>query len=632
MNDFKYRPDIDGLRAVAVVVVLFFHAGLGLRGGFIGVDVFFVVSGFLITRLILKEQAGGSFRITQFWMRRIRRIVPAALFVTLTTMLVGSVVLFPIDYVSLAHSAIAQQFMLSNVYFYRNTGYFSGLAELQPLLHTWSLAVEEQFYLVYPLILMFLGRFSKRIVVSGLAALAVGSFLLNLREVRVDPTAAFFLLPGRAWELLIGGLLCFVPVPTKADRRIVETVGWLGIAGILFAAWFYDPATPFPDFAALVPCLGTAMVVWANSVQATSLGKVLSSRPLVCVGLISYSLYLWHWPLLSFARYMNAGALPTLPVRLAAFAASFVLAAFSLRFIESPIRTRGVLAGTKGLLFASSAGVLLVLAASLLIEAVGGLPDRFDRRAVAHAAGRASRLFRHEVTTKMVKEGELPTFGATGGARTCLVWGDSHAMALVPGIDAACKVCDVRGFQVTQSSSPPLSDPSEKPESGGAPNGKFNRAVLDLAISQKFDVVILGGFWSRYAKQPNFESGLIQTVEELLAAGVRVAFVGGVAEQQGYMPLVLSMAVRFDRDGSKIGVPLQQYREDQQAYSGVIERLRGKGLLVLDPAPYFVDDSGLWRAEYDGKAMYWDAHHLTVEGSLRLQPLFEQLFDDLKKK
>ena len=629
MNDFKYRPDIDGLRAVAVIVVLLFHAGLGLRGGFVGVDVFFVVSGFLITRLILKEQADDTFRVSQFWVRRVRRIVPAAMFVTLTTLLVGYVVLFPIDYVSLAKTAIAQQFMLSNVYFYRNTGYFSGLAELQPLLHTWSLAVEEQFYLVYPLILVFLGRFSKKIIVAGLSAIAIVSFLYNLREVRVDQTAAFFLLPSRAWELLLGGLLCFVPVPAKPDRRLVETVGWMGILGILFAAWFYNPWTPFPYLAALLPCLGAAMVIWANSVQTTSLGRLLSSKPLVYVGLISYSLYLWHWPLLSFARYMNAGALPALSVRLAALAASFVLAAVSLRFIESPIRTRGVLTNTKRLLLASSAGALLLLAGSLVIEAREGMPHRFDQRAVAYAAGRASRLFRHEVTTKMVKEGELPTFGAVDGRRTCLVWGDSHAMALVPGIDAACKACGIKGYQVTQSSSPPLSNTGEETDLGRKPNGEFNRAVLDLANSKKFDVVILGGYWSRYAKQPSFEPALVRTVEELLAAGVRVAFVGGVAEQQGYMPLVLSMAVRFQKDDGKIGVPLQKHREANQSYSEVLERLRRKGLLVLDPAPYFVDDSGLWRAEYDGKSMYWDAHHLTVEGSLRLQPLFEQLFHDL---
>ena len=171
MFEFKYRPDVDGLRAIAVVLVMLFHAGLGFPGGFIGVDVFFVISGFLITGLILKEQRSESFRLSHFWIRRIRRIIPASTFVVMTTLVAGFFVLLPSDYQGLAKSAIAQQSLLSNIYFWRHTGYFAGNAELMPLLHTWSLAVEEQFYIGYPFLLLFLSRFSRRIMVASIVVL-----------------------------------------------------------------------------------------------------------------------------------------------------------------------------------------------------------------------------------------------------------------------------------------------------------------------------------------------------------------------------------------------------------------------------------------------------------------------------
>jgi peptidoglycan/LPS O-acetylase OafA/YrhL len=203
MIEFKYRPDIDGLRAVAVSMVLLFHAGLGFPGGYVGVDVFFVISGFLITGLILKEQKAGTFTLANFWMRRIRRIIPAATVMVATVLIAGFFLLLPTDYVELGQSSIAQQLMLSNVYFWRSTGYFSGFAELKPLLHTWSLAVEEQFYIGYPFLIIILSRFRRRNIALFIALLTAVSFATSQYGVEHYPNATYYLLPTRAWELLI---------------------------------------------------------------------------------------------------------------------------------------------------------------------------------------------------------------------------------------------------------------------------------------------------------------------------------------------------------------------------------------------------------------------------------------------
>ena len=223
MIDFKYRPDVDGLRAVAVTLVLLFHAGLGFSGGFIGVDVFFVISGFLITGLILKEQESGKFSLANFWVRRIRRIIPAATVVVVAVLVAGFFILLPRDYEDLGKSAIAQQLMLSNVYFWRNTGYFDGPADLKALLHTWSLAVEEQFYLGYPFLMMLLHRFGRKVTVGALTFLGVGSLIVSVYGVEHHPSATFFLLPTRAWELLIGGLICFLPKPTRVPSWLLAS-------------------------------------------------------------------------------------------------------------------------------------------------------------------------------------------------------------------------------------------------------------------------------------------------------------------------------------------------------------------------------------------------------------------------
>ena len=247
MTELRYRPDVDGLRAVAVVLVLLFHANLGWAGGFVGVDVFFVISGFLITGVIRKQQHAGTFTMRNFWVRRIRRIIPASILMVGGTLIIGSVVLFRSDFRELVYSAVAQLVMLANVFFWQQTGYFAGSAELKPLMHMWSLAVEEQFYLGYPFLLVLLNRTSNKTAGRVLASIAILSFALSVWGVHHYPRATFFLLPARAWEMLLGGLIWFVPPPKKLTQWKSEALSWFALAGILPVSYTHLtlPTTPY---------------------------------------------------------------------------------------------------------------------------------------------------------------------------------------------------------------------------------------------------------------------------------------------------------------------------------------------------------------------------------------------------
>ena len=360
--ELDYRGDIDGLRAVAVLLVLLFHVDLGCPGGLVGVDVFFVISGYLITRIVRSKGQAGTFRLSEFWARRIRRLLPASILVVATTLLVGAVFLLPNDCEGLAKSAIAQQLLVSNVFFWQESGYFAKAAEYKPLLHTWSLAVEEQFYLVYPILLLLLNRFSARVIAGVLILLALSSLGTCQWLMQSQPSAAFYLLPTRAWELMLGGIVGLAPMPERLKPLHAELLSWTGLVAIFLAAGCFDASMPFPGVAALVPCIGACLVIFSNSARSTVAGRILAAKPLAFVGLISYSLYLWHWPVLVFTRF-GLGGVQTFPAMVMVLLVSFALAYVTWRFVErtfrQPRQHSGVIA-TYGTLACSASAVLVI--------------------------------------------------------------------------------------------------------------------------------------------------------------------------------------------------------------------------------------------------------------------------------
>jgi peptidoglycan/LPS O-acetylase OafA/YrhL len=278
------------MRAIAVLAVLFFHAGLGVPGGFVGVDVFFVISGFLITMIVTREVKEETFTYLGFWERRARRLLPAMTVVVVATCLIGYVVLLPHDFKELGQSVIAQAIAAANFCFWRESGYFAGPSEIKPLLHTWSLAVEEQFYLVMPGMLVLLHRRMPKYTLHTLVTAMIASVGWCVYSTPVFPDAAFYLLPARSWELLLGGIVALTVDAILLRRAMAETLSFVGLCTVAASLFVFREGTPFPGSYAIFPCLGTAAMIIGNSGHVTLVSRLLAWRPLVFVGLISYSL------------------------------------------------------------------------------------------------------------------------------------------------------------------------------------------------------------------------------------------------------------------------------------------------------------------------------------------------------
>lgn len=375
----NYRREIDGIRALAVIPVILFHAGFSLfSGGYVGVDVFFVISGYLITGIVMTEVARGTFSIADFYERRIRRIFPALFLVVVVCVPVAFWVLLPADLKEFSQSLIAVATFSSNVFFWSQSGYFHGAAELKPLLHTWSLSVEEQFYVFFPLSLLLMWRWGRKWVVTILLALAVTSLALAEWGVLNKPIAAFFLLPTRAWELLLGSLVAFYLADESRQQlsltqsNVLASTGFIAVA---YAVFGFDAKTTFPGLHALVPTLGTAMMI-ISARPETWVGRLLCQPAMVTVGLTSYSAYLWHQPLFSFARHL--GLTDSATVTLVALAAlSLALGYLSWRYVETPFRRNRVVSRTQIFLVAGC-GSLAVLLAGLSGHVLNGFIGRLN--------------------------------------------------------------------------------------------------------------------------------------------------------------------------------------------------------------------------------------------------------------
>lgn len=387
----KYRPDIDGLRAIAVILVVACHFNFrAFRGGFIGVDVFFVISGYLISAIILSQVQASSFSLVSFYERRIRRIFPALFGVLLVTSIAAYHYFLPSELEDYASSAVAAVFSVANLYFWRQSGYFDAPAATKPLLHTWSLGVEEQFYILFPLILLLVRRLFPTRLRTAIVTIAVVSLAISSIGAFKAPISTFYLAHTRAWELLLGTILSMRLLPELSNRPVREMLALLGIALIAIPARIYSPTTPFPGLTALPPCLGAALIISAGSAGDSIVKRILSSKPFVFVGLISYSLYLWHWPIAVFqstAGILYGATLGRLP-KVAGLAVSFVLAYLSWRFIETPFRNGRLRLQGPALFRWSLAGATVITLFAAVVLSTRG----FESRLTPEAARVASYL------------------------------------------------------------------------------------------------------------------------------------------------------------------------------------------------------------------------------------------------
>ncbi len=479
-----YRPDIDGLRAVSVLAVVAFHAFPRLvPGGFVGVDVFFVISGFLISGIIFDEMHCDAFNLRNFYARRIRRIFPALVLVLAVTAFSGWWVLLPSDFLRLGKQLLSSAAFASNFYFWLQSGYFSPDAHTFPLLHLWSLGVEEQFYIVWPLVIMSL-RNGPSWLFRAILTFAICSFLLNV--LLVDRHELDFYSPlTRAWELMLGAAVAWSIRHHSAALSVsrIELARVTGLAAVLAAMFFLDGEFGYPGWLALLPTLGTTALLWGAPRGPTT--RLLSTKPMVYVGRVSYPFYLWHWPILVLAEAFKFGPLTELE-RFLVIVASFVLASLTYEFVEKPVRFRPSGRSIRAL----CGGMVAIAFAGITIIHAGGFETRFppEIRAVAepHDAPREWRV--HECLLELAKETSFAESCIESERPLLLVWGDSTATALMPGLRKRQQELHFGLAQLTSSGCPPRL----RVDVPGNPNCKsVNDTVLNMIARAKPDIVLL---------------------------------------------------------------------------------------------------------------------------------------------
>lgn len=607
----QYRPEIDGLRAIAVGGVVAHHTGLGLvPGGFTGVDVFFVISGYLITGIIAGEMAAGKFSQWRFLERRIRRIAPALAAMLAVTAAAAWAILTPEDFRPFAQSLTAASLFASNLLFVRETGYFDSAEGMLPLLHTWTLGVEEQYYLIFPLLLLACLKWRQQAMLPMVAVLGGLSFVLALVLATSWPQGAFYLLPTRFWEFAIGAACALLPARPRARGGMALT----GLGLIAAGFWLIRPETPAPGAMFLLPTMGTALVI-LFAAPGNAAGRMLSLRPLTWLGLVSFGTYLWHQPLLVLAHYVWFGELPLLAT-LALVAGSVGLGAASYHLIEQPVRQKRLLA--------SRGSLLLVCAAVLALPVAAGVAGHL--RGLLPASGaEAARLGALRPAIELSTE-----FGADAGAITYVLFGDSHAGQYRSALAERFG----EGVLLNHPSCLAAPGASNKPTNAGdyATCRAAPERLAALVRQHKVRTVIWAQLWERdmYVDGSDaplpFEDGArlleagMQRLADQLPAGTRVVVMGNVPTAGVAAPQVERGWLRC-RAYINAVCPTSYVADQAQ---GIAINARLRALAARDPRFTYVDTAApLCRAGrclivQDGTLNYWDPHHLTYAGARRV--------------
>jgi peptidoglycan/LPS O-acetylase OafA/YrhL len=617
-----YRREIDGLRAIAVLSVILFHAGFAtFSGGFVGVDVFFVISGYLITSIILAEKQSGTFSLANFYKRRAKRILPALFFVLLVCLPFAWLLLFPADLKQFSDSLISVSTFLSNVYFWKNSFYFDTAAELKPLLHTWSLAVEEQYYVLFPLFILVTWKWGTRWMMALLAL--IGLISLGAAEWGSFNalSLSFYLLPTRAWELLIGVLLGFYLFKKEnnesARNRINQLISVIGLLAIAYGVCVFDQQTPFPSLYTLVPTTGAGCIILAAD-QKTVVGKILGSKPLVGIGLLSYSAYLWHQPLFAFARHASVDE-PSQMLLTTLAVVALILAYLTWRFIETPFRQTNVHA--KSVFLCSFLGLALFAAVGAALPHLGGpyskfteeqeklysyISYNFDEKVGKHkcfidSSDQSYTAFSNKCK-KIAKD--MPTL---------FLWGDSHAAALGMGLHSLYK----NVVQYTSTNCPPILDIS-------LAGARYCSGINEFAMKEierlQPNEIILEAYWHSYGSRKILK--LDETIAAIhnISPLSRITIVGNVPLWPGSLPIwLLKHHVSLNEDDLYLPLPLYSTLKSlDERLQSIAEKNKANFVSALDV--FCRDQKCKTIASHDGTLMptAFDYGHLTEGGSIIL--------------
>ncbi|OBZ93904.1 hypothetical protein ADU59_19630 [Pararhizobium polonicum] len=661
----KYRREIDGLRSVAVIPVVLFHAGFQLfSGGFIGVDIFFVISGYLITSIIIAERDKDNFSLLKFYERRARRILPVLFFVLLCCLPFAWAWMLPGQMASFARSIIAVCLFGSNFLFWHESGgYFAAASEQQPLLHTWSLAVEEQYYMLFPLFMMLLWRFGRRILIAAVAAVALASLLLAQYGSVNFATANFYLPNTRAWELLAGSLCAFL---LTGERRYKSNILSLaGLAVIVFSIFAYDDATPFPSLYALVPVLGAVLIILFAS-EGTVTAQLLSTRPMVGIGLVSYSLYLWHQPVFAFARIRSLTD-PSMILMSLLAVACLGLAYLSWRFIETPFRkgsTAHLLPTPARILGSSAVVAALFISIGFYGASDNGLQFRLPPDARAALAEQENRdpvmdtcLFDKGETSLPHPVRDCLTKHSTG-SKTILI-GDSHAAALAGEALRSFDANNIDLYVMAHSacvgfSGFYVSNPKYKLRCN-----PFFTGIEDYIRTSGTQTLIMANRWSLYVDGSPFDNGeggvehlkptyidlfdrideeasqndparkarvlkqYVADIQKYLDSGHNVVLVYPIPEAGWNVPEYVAKNAMSGITNLEFSTSYQRYQQRNQAVIAAFDTISHPNLFRVRPADFFCNSFVKDRCVNSLNAervFYFDDNHLSDTGARLVVP------------
>lgn len=657
MPKIKYRKEIDGLRAIAVLPVVFFHAGItGFSGGFVGVDVFFVISGFLITSIILSEKESGTFTLTSFYERRARRLLPALFVVMLICCLGAWLWMMPESLVGFAKGLISVATFSSNFFFWQTSDYFHTTAELNPLLHTWSLAVEEQYYILFPIFLLLTWRLRRRHLIILIVAICLTSLALAQWSATYAKVAGFYLLPTRTFEILIGTVVAFYlhEKPNLSNYRGARSDQWCSLIGFFLISYsivFFDKNTPLPSLYTLIPTIGTALIILYAD-ENTLIGRLLQSKILVGIGLISYGLYVWHQPLFAFAKQVMFDSLSqTLAVALIGL--TFVLAYTTWKYIETPVRDKNRIKA-EHFYIACLTFLASFIAVSVYVYVYEGVPSRIPeatKELLSYVAqsrqsyGDGCHLAKGAIEPPTCVKG-----AATQPVRVALL-GDSHAASLVQELNVTLAQRDVSFVQFTKNGCP-FAEHVLKQET--AECEEYQKLVFNRLAERDIETVVVLSFWTDYLDNNGYDNGeggvrhAIQShdtysirgvafsekpairksailsaykdaITKLLRQGIQVVLVYPIPEPGWDVPASLIKAIFLNAmPRHQFAAKHQRYIESSAEVRRVFDGIEDDSNLVrIRPDAIFCDTYVPSRCaiQLHGKPLYTDNNHLSNSGA-----------------
>lgn len=626
----QYRPDIDGLRAVAVLSVIIFHLDEALiPGGFIGVDIFFVISGYLITLHILRDMDTGNFSLLKFYQRRVKRIAPAMLVVISVVMFVSMIIMRPEDTDEVGRTAFASLVSMANIYFwlFQDSSYFAPASNEVPLLHLWSLGVEEQFYFFWPLILMLTYQVTKGKHFLGIFSIvAITSFLLGEMLFHEFPSFVYYMLPTRAGELILGALSAYLVIK-KGDVNVPNWISCLaaifGLLSIIISLIFLNESIVFPGLYAIPPTLGATALILAGHYGNSLPTKIMTIRPLIFVGLISYSAYLWHWPLIAFTRY--AGISIDLQIGTLLFILTLLLATASYYWVERPTRRyQGTAIQVILYQYVTPTSVLLALSFTLVMTRGYFLHNNANQYANLSSTTKPAYAFNYVCQKWELTDNDLLNenciLGKPGDAKpAALLWGDSHAAHYVGMLGAFAEKANFRMRNLQHASCPPIkSDPVDYVSARRLKNCRNSleriRTVLD-----DYEVIIISSAWNSYQKKSaQFFDDFFETVMGLVAMGKRVILLGSVPHVNGYDRICKEKAVTLtwincDYDDNPLSDKIVAVNSKLMAFSERTARVD-----YYDITEHLCPGGICSAYDTAGTALYFDSTHLSLPASWKI--------------